>query len=563
MKLNIPVSFHGKYEFILKRGDGSEQKVVTHNIATKNIASTNGISTIVLGSGSGTPAVSDNKLFSNLWQFSADSISKVQNVDNDGARVSLSYSVPATAAYVGTITEVGMGTTSTIYTHAMISDAEGNPISIVKTENDALTVVVTLEMFVTTALPLTKRIEHFASVSTMPTLSAILLARLISKNRYDEVLTNDSIGDPYIVDRISIVPRNTILPYRRTYSLYQYTDQETGVEPAYVGWTPNTSLAKLTAAANLRCKTTAFNTHYYRYILLQWCIQSSYNSIGSSASQYLYDIPYALDLSKPEIFPPQRIANIEVATGDGVTADFACPMNYFQKDTEVIYKNGVALTRNVDYTIDNVSNKDALAELMYIPYTQEEQDAVKITSHESLWNSGKYLQLMPESNISRDLAFTYDKTKVCTAFNHTYPLHIDWGSPRVCNCLRGNLYRYYVGTLYVEYSVNDVEWHEATSLVLNESSNPTSNISLTWGAIEARYWRIRITRYGTGTQTTVAYFTTGGYDAFLGYANPLGIQFMTPPAEGDLITMDCYTDIPFKNENFAFNLALDLTLQFS
>jgi len=117
--------------------------------------------------------------------------------------------------------------------------------------------------------------------------------------------------------------------------------------------------------------------------------------------------------------------------------------------------------------------------------------------------------------------------------------------------------------MYVEYSADNLTWEEAASVVINKTSADVA-IDLTWEPVEAQYWRIRVTRYNNASSsaTTYAYFNTGGKDAFLGYSNPLGVHFTTPPTENDVITMDCYVDIPLKNSNFAFNLALDLTITY-
>lgn len=558
MKVSIPAQFHGTYEFTLKRKNGTVQKETVHNIATSNIVSTTNSSTLSIGSGSGEPAVTDTKLFTHLWNLAASTISNVQNVGNDGARITLTYIVPATASYVATITEVGMGPANAIYTHAMLVDAEGNPISIVKTENDELTIVVTLELFTATVLPITVKTEPFISTSIMPTLAAILLSRVVSGARYYRVLNGTaSSGTVTPMDYMSIKPRNAVT----LYGSYD-ADKDVGVAPTYVSWTADKTLMQLKLANNLRCKNDAFNTHYYRYLQIMWGLRTGVGGIGGNLWYYLCNTPMVLDLKDPNIFPPQKLSNITLATGDGSTTDFACPLNYFQKDTEVLYKNGVKLTRGVDYTIENDANKDRLPELMHILYPDDTE--IKITSDASLLSSGSYLQFMAEANLSKSEYATYDATKVCTAFNDVYPLHFDWGAPRKCNCLQGRLYTYFVSSMVVEYLDDAGTWKQVASRSINTQGGANTDIDLTWEPIEAQYWRIRVSRYSTSTSyTPVAYFTAGGKDAYLGYSNPLGVHFTTPPAENDLITMDCYVDIPLKNTNFAFNLALYLSITFS
>lgn len=560
MKAAISTQFRGTYELVLKRKDGSVQREVVHNIATSNIVSVTGSRTLSIGSGSGEPSVTDTKLFTHLWNLSPSSTSQVQNIGDDGARMSLTYIVPATTDYVATITEVGMGAANAIWTHALLVDAEGNPISIVKTENDELTIVVTLELYASTTLRFTTAFERFVSVPVKPTLAVLLLTRSVYPTRQWQALFGGSYNSNYsAADLLSIRPRNLRLPHAQYYLGTDY-----GVTPTSVSWTADKSLMQLKLADNLRCKNDAFNTRYYRYMSILWgCMTWSGSGVSYSSSYYLGHTNLALDLRDPNIFPPQLLSNITLATGDGETTDFACPLNYFQKDTEVVYKNGIRLTRGVDYTIDNESNKDCLPELMHIIYPDDLE--IKITSGSTVAGAG-YLQFQAEPYVTKSANAIYDDSMVCTSFDQEHPLHFDWGAARKCDRLVGQIYARYTGTMYVEYSADDLTWEEAASMsISNSSTSSITNLAvdLSWNTVEARYWRIRVTRYGTNTTVNhIAYFSTGGKEPYLGHSNPLGVHFATPPAADDVITMDCYVDIPLKSTNFAFNLALDLTIMF-
>ena len=48
MNVNIPAQFRGTYDFTLRRKDGTVQRETVHNIATSNIATTIGVSTLLL-----------------------------------------------------------------------------------------------------------------------------------------------------------------------------------------------------------------------------------------------------------------------------------------------------------------------------------------------------------------------------------------------------------------------------------------------------------------------------------------------------------------------------------
>jgi hypothetical protein len=349
------------------------------------------------------------------------------------------------------------------------------------------------------------------------------------------------------------MPCNTLLPYRSYYVGSSSTDQ--GVTPEYLSWNDPKD-GTLSITGNLRAKTNFFNTHYYRYLQLYWGHGRNYYGV----SYYMGSTAAYLDLKDPSIFPAQPLTNITVGVGDGITKDFACPLNYFQEGTAKLFKNGVELIANVDYTIEHDANKDKLPELMHIIYPDDVP--IKITSDPSIFGKrGSYLQFAADPSQRNNLA-TWDPSQVCTEFTHEHPLLFDWGAPRKCNCLQGTLYTYYAGALYIDYSEDGETWQEITSVNISNNSGVSTPIELSWDPITARYWRIRITSYGpyTDSYPTYAYFYG---NAYLGYSNPYGIHFTEAPAEGDILTMECFTDIPLKNSTFAFNLALDLNISYN
>lgn len=549
MKVNLPVKFIGTYNFTLIHADGSSEKFVTHNTACAAIRNTQFKSSLSLGSGTGTPAFTDSKLFSYLWNVAASSVSSVKNVGDNGASITMKYELPATSSYVGTITEVGLGANGSIWTHALLTDAEGNPISIVKTDTDLLTVDVTVELYITSTFPLVHGLSSWCKSSTTEiTLAALLLATIVSATAYRNLTGYGSYYVPWKV--LSVVPKN-LLTRGFSYTVGGSSPSTTavaGLFPAYVAWGDDSTNKRSTLTGNFRHTTEGYNGHYYRYLQFMW---------GAEDTQYMredfvvYAIAMGMDLMNPDVFSPQAFTGVTVATGDGATTDFACPLNYFQKDTDVLYKNGVALTRGVDYTIENCANKDKLPELMY--WTVTDPEAIKITGGAKTTK----MQFAPEN-----YSGAYNSSKACTSFDADTPLHIDWGEARKCNRLYGNLYRYYTSEIIVEYSNNDIDWTPVATESIATSSSANAWLDLSWNTIEARYWRIRVTKYGTSTSTAhYAYFNSSA--DFFGYCNPTGIHFTEAPAEGDLITMDCLSDIPFKNENFVFNLSLDITLSFA
>lgn len=112
----------------------------------------NEISSIAVGKGSGTPSASDTALFSALGNVSTTSTLDLDHI-KDGF-ISITFSAQlAPATYAGeTLTEVGLNHryTSGMYayaslaTHAMLTDMNGNPISIQKTATDIVNIYGTV-----------------------------------------------------------------------------------------------------------------------------------------------------------------------------------------------------------------------------------------------------------------------------------------------------------------------------------------------------------------------------------------------------------------------------------
>lgn len=162
IKADVGASVHNKFEFRLIDKNGNvKQEAIAYNTVTNkyynNLNSTNTLkfSYIALGTGTGTPAVTDTNLFAKLTsKDSGLSGSNAQYVDVNKFKISSTVSFSESEA-IGELTEIGIhGNPSTysdilLYTHAMITDAEGHVISINKTDTDRLTITITLYLEIT------------------------------------------------------------------------------------------------------------------------------------------------------------------------------------------------------------------------------------------------------------------------------------------------------------------------------------------------------------------------------------------------------------------------------
>jgi hypothetical protein len=98
--------------------------------------------------------------------------------------------------------------------------------------------------------------------------------------------------------------------------------------------------------------------HYVNYIAPIYPSLSYGYEAGDSAGPYITEFPNLT------LFPLFTLTALEVGLGDGATTAFKPPLNFWVKDTEEIFVNGVQLTRNVDYTCDHFNNLDGLEELI-------------------------------------------------------------------------------------------------------------------------------------------------------------------------------------------------------
>lgn len=106
-----------------------------------------------LGTGTGDIDV-DTRMYLFAEAFDMDiSWTRVSEYTFENMHFTASATFPATTSYVGALTEIGLGPThcNTLLSHAMLVDAEGNPIVVNKTSTNIL--VVTIDVFFTAIRP--------------------------------------------------------------------------------------------------------------------------------------------------------------------------------------------------------------------------------------------------------------------------------------------------------------------------------------------------------------------------------------------------------------------------
>lgn len=507
--------------------------------------------------GSGTTGVnySDTNLANKLWNIKFDNDSKqFEWVDDYTGRCTATYTVPATSDYVGTITEVGLRSSlgsayhgvSYSYafcTRALLTDSEGQPISFNKTDTDILIFTVTCEVTLSSLNQNFKIFKHPFFVRNM--LEAVFIgSSAVSGTGYYFVGTYGYMNlcrfdydlqnfDPYPIGASAI-------DWRRI-------DKEVGTESAANSFYNDTESYIKFATARLLATDVTSET-YFKAIALP--------SIG------YWELP------NEAILPAYTITGIQIGTGDGSTTAFSNPISYFKANTEKVYKNGIQLTRGVDYTLSNIGNINVLPELMQI------KAPIKVTSNfkanTSPWSNYSYKvsPLCIPSDVSRLVPKDFNTDKQCYGFDANNPIYIEYEEAVTLNCLKAmNLicFRIYNNNssttslvkgikYYVDYSIDGSEYIEAGSITIEDASG---TFTLDFDKATAKYWRIRTSYVNTTSDNRILGCVAENFSKTsmitLNYKNS-DIVFTEAPAEGDILTMDVDMDLIMKNENFVVDI---------
>ena len=267
---------------------------------------------IAIGNGSGIPSASDTQLFHEIKTFHNLTGNYWSKKDNNTLSFSVSVTIPADASEVYDISEVGVCFLhSTLVTHALILDSEGNPIIVKKKDTDKI--ILNCELYVT-----------FES----------------------EGLENFSIDDDSV--EWSTSSGTLVIPYQ--------FGAATSLEAQRISkYSSNTcELPDKDWVKDKNAKTLTVNFGPSR--LPEYSMPAYIRGITFGA-------PGTIKLPNEAIFPRYKVSNITVGIGDGETTKFKCPLNYFIQESETIRVGADEKIRNTDYTIDNEANQDELIEL--------------------------------------------------------------------------------------------------------------------------------------------------------------------------------------------------------
>lgn len=565
MQSNLP-KIKTKYTFILidTTNNKLKQKKETHNEMTPyfwwhQTYYSSGLE-LWISSDTTKPNIAEGKIDNVLFKVSASSLSYVRK-----NTIKFIVIVPASTDYVGTIGSFGV-----LYNNeyeyplscaGQLVDAEGNPFTITKSALDKLIIEIEWEF-------------QFASndfVWLDEFNSAIINSAVFYKGNPFE---KDCVIQACLANNIFIssIPLDKGIVSTR---LLSFSNASSYCYPKSNNWD---------ILWDTTWNTQSYNKYGNEYKYTE--TPATRISQESAPGRYVNVIGInglgGVELPNSNVFPTYTLSGIEVGTGDGVLTDFECPIPWFLKDTDKLYKNGQLLTRDVDYTIDHKHNRQRClsisegnfakvisGDIGYLGTKEAARQSV------SIWGS-PFIPFTACIDAYGDYGSAYIVNKVPYLKLHTEkPLILDMEKEVEVNCfISPYISASYIDKMQLWYSNDNNNYTKVCEVsVLKTALNGTDNIPsasiATFETISARYWKIIVTTTNNNyKEFDFPHYTVSmrelnveetktkmsKYCGFLGYVGE-PIKFKTPPAKGDIITLDVSLDRPYKTTQNVIDIA--------
>ena len=522
----------GDYTITVKRHGKITQEENFHNLITAGFVSrligdTNYFKYCQLGSGSTAPSSSDTALASKLWsvQYSTYAIDST-SADGLSRTWVYTYVFPANSSYVGTIREVGLSASSSgrINTHALVVDAEGQPISINKTYLDEVTITAKI----TVTRPSWQSGQTWSFMSgplSRSELCGILDDTTVDSNRH--VLLSAGWCPEY-------------LPVKNC----QYTSLPTNF--TYSNGTIRCS-AEFSGDAMTYPYGSNSGENFKDYVnsLLLGC--SGTNNYYNDPRGYETP-PYRLLLPNADVFPITTLEGLTLGTGDGSTVDFTPDIPVWLENTEIVYKNDSPLIRGVDYFVDNLGNIGKYLSVMLGNFVAEIDAEVVKGVQANIWGTDECCaspDYRADDSINSPVVYTDSpiilKYGTAYAFSDKFNYFV-LGTWTASESIPAG------AALVFYYSMDDGStWTEFGRI--SHSSAGTAFTDTTEHTIVTPIAGITHVKIALEDTDTTAYVRMSARDGRFGYVGSYAIRFASAPAAGDILTIDVNIDRPWKSND--------------
>lgn len=325
IKLHTGMKIHNKYMFKLRDKHGKvKQEAKAENLVCNGAFG--GMVwgkdwVLILGDSTTPPQASDTWVGNKVAKVSlGNATGSIVNMTDTQTKSTAKYTFPADSSNVYNVTEVGLkrgkgnesATSSNGYmmSHALLTDTEGNPITIEKTADETLEVEVILYFNYNapegTATEKGKFMSVLGKAADLVTYGNLNCAAYFTPNSFADLMSY-AYAKSYCVENAS------------SYSAFSTS-------------TSGSEANKQIYLDNKEIVSSAMNNTYLNFLKLVDCF-----------------------FRICDIMQPITLNDLPVGTGDGATVEFKKPLPAYIEGTEIIKKNGVALTRGTDYTIDHRS----------------------------------------------------------------------------------------------------------------------------------------------------------------------------------------------------------------
>lgn len=481
-----------------------------------------------LGDGSGVPSSSDTGLFHELFFVSVDTSSYSTRTDeeNNTNEFTYRYVFPASSSYVGTITEVGISFgmysyNKFLWTHALVTDSEGNPISIEKTAIDEIIVTVKI----TIRRPDISSNQRWSFVSGLFSDANTFGIQDSSYLFYGGTDRKEAYLSQYVLD-----------------GLYENLINGIRERPC-----DTDSVSRSGSSISATYEWGSTNT-FHGFV----------NSIKIGSNRNTFSVLFP----NPSIFPTKQLSEISAGRGDGVETDFVPEIPLWVDDTEVVYIDGVAQTRGVDYLCDNSANLEKNPAYGLGNFIK--RIVSRAGTKSSLWNGEFGTGAASTSGVvSRVSALTpivyeYD-------LNRSFETKVNMiktGQWMIDTSFSGYQRIPSGSYLLFEVSLDGENFDEICRRNFSSSDYFSDSGFVSIPEIASvRFLRIRLV-VPEGTSDTIKnnlflclsspspYYSSDNPVSFFGYVGEYSIRFTTPPSPNSTITVDLGIDRPYKSSNY-------------
>lgn len=528
MKIKM-FDMRGDYTITVKRRGKVIQEENFHNLFTTGFVSRlignyNYFEYCQLGSGSTAPSSSDTTLASMLWgvRYSTYAIDDT-SADGLSRTWRYTYIFPANSSYVGTIREVGLSDSSYnsyINTHALVVDAEGQPISIDKTYLDEVTITAKITI-------------------TRPSWQSCQAWSFMS-GPFSRSYLQGILQDNYGPACAHVLLSAGWCPEYRPVKNCPYTSLPTN-------FTYSNGTIRCSAEFSGDAVTYTYNgsVEWFKDYVNSLLLGQSATANNTSPA-YFTTPPYRLLLPNANVFPITTLEGLALGTGDGSTVDFVPEVPAWLENTEIVYKNGSPLTRGVDYFVDNLGNIRKYWSVMLGNFVAEIDAKVVAGVQANIWGTDEccasanndqdenspvvYADSPIILKYGTDYAFS-DKVNYFILGTWTASASISAGASLVFYYSKDN------GSTWTEFGR------------ISHTSAGTAFTDTTEHTIATPITGITCVKIALEDTDTTAYVRMSERNGRFGYVGSYAVRFASAPADGDVLTIDMNIDRPWKSRD--------------